>query len=192
MTEPIKQRAGVERYGPGEQVENPEPGDFILTHGNAWTSRLIRFGQGLRFRGDDRKYTYWNHTAIFVDDQANIVEALGAGVRPAVHISKYKQIEYWVVRLRALTEDRQQSAQFALRCVGQPYGFVTIVSIALSLLTGTKFSFGFAGQKICSGLVARALERTGVFFEPEPSHIMPAELAKMYGVEPPPPSPPTR
>jgi hypothetical protein len=62
---------------------------------------------------------------------------------------------------------------------------VTIVSIALALLVGTKFSFGFAGQKICSGLVARALERTPAIFESEPSNIMPADLAQLYGATPP-------
>jgi hypothetical protein len=64
------------------------------------------------------------------------------------------------------------------------------VSIALSLLTGAKLSFGFNGQLICSGLVARALERTTAIFEDEPSHIMPAQLAKLYGAVPPPPGTP--
>ncbi len=64
---------------------------------------------------------------------------------------------------------------------------MTIVSIALSLMMGGKFTFGFDGQAICSGLVARALERTSAIFNRDPAHIMPADLAKYFGVEPPPP-----
>ena len=79
---------------------------------------------------------------------------------------------------------------FAEHWVGGRYDWATIVSITLSLLTGAKFSFGFAGQQICSGLVARALERTTAIFDQEPSHVMPAELAKMFAVTPPPPNTP--
>jgi hypothetical protein len=65
---------------------------------------------------------------------------------------------------------------------------LTIVSIALSLLTGGKFTFGFDGQSICSGLVARALERMCAIFNRSSSHIMPADLAKYIEVEPPDPA----
>jgi hypothetical protein len=79
---------------------------------------------------------------------------------------------------------------FAEHWIGARYDWATIVSIVISLLTGAKFSFGFAGQLICSGLVARALERTTAIFEEEPSHVMPAGLAKMFAVAPPPPDTP--
>jgi hypothetical protein len=64
---------------------------------------------------------------------------------------------------------------------------MNIVSIALSLITGGKFTFGFDGQAICSGLVARALERTNAIFNRDPEHIMPADLAKYFNVQPPAP-----
>lgn len=63
---------------------------------------------------------------------------------------------------------------------------VWIISIAISLLFGGKFTFGFDGQFICSGLVARSLERTNAIFDRSPSHIMPADLAKYFRVTPPP------
>ena len=183
------QRAGVESIGPGERVQGPVRGDFVLTHGRAWTSRIIRFGQRLRIHGDDRKYTRWNHAAIFVDDDGAIVEALGAGIKRR-HISAYDETEYQVVRIDASAEDRDQAVAFAERSLAQPYGWLTIVSIAYSLLSGGKFTFAFEGQQICSGLVARAMERTGAIFNRMPSHIMPADLAKYYDVEPPPPATP--
>lgn len=177
----------VEVCGPGCEVGDPRPGDFILTHGKSWTSRLIRFGERLRYRGADRKYARWNHAAIFVDAQGNIVEALGAGVQQR-NISVYKNTEYHVVRLEnVVDEERRHECEFAMHCLHDRYGYLTIVSIGLSLLTGSKFGFGVDGQEICSALVARCLERTGEIFPLDPWHIMPADLAKYFQVEPPAP-----
>jgi hypothetical protein len=43
--------AGYEIFAPGEELPDPKPGDFILTHGRAWTSRLIRLVRGCGFAG---------------------------------------------------------------------------------------------------------------------------------------------
>jgi hypothetical protein len=184
--------AECQTFGAQEEISDPVPGDFILTHGRAWTSKLIRFGQLLRFRGDDAKYARWNHAAIFVDERGDLVEALGGGVKRR-NVSVYKDAEYTVVSIDTIVQapaDRQQVVQFAEWSLGQPYGFLTIGSIAYGLLTGGKFTFGFDGQHISSGLVARALERTGAIFNRAPTHIMPADLAKYFQVEPPPPGTP--
>lgn len=89
--------AVAERFAPGEQVANPRRGDFILTHGKSWTSRMIRFGETIRYWGDDKKFTHWNHAAIFVSENGDIVEALGAGVQQR-NIAVYKGTEYHVAR----------------------------------------------------------------------------------------------
>ncbi len=192
----------VQDYGPSEGYEHSRHlskdvlsvtgvpktrrGDFILTHGTDIGSRLIRIGQWLRYWGKNRKYTYWSHAALIVGEDGEIIEALGPapGVRPE-NLAKYAPREYTIVHIRASQEDRDEAVHFAKSCVGESYGVLTIVSIVLSLLTGTKFSFGFDGQQICSGLVARALERTTAIFKSEPSHIMPADLARTYRVTPP-------
>jgi len=77
----------------------------------------------------------------------------------------------------------------ALRVIG---GFVIIAAIIAlvndvthSYETGAKFTFGIEGQMICSGLVARSQERTHAIFNRTPSHVMPADLAKYYQVDPP-------
>lgn len=181
--------AAFEHHGPGDTMLDPEPGDFILTHGGELFSELIRIGQQLRFHGPDRQFTYWNHAALIVSSDGAIVEALGTGVQRR-SLADYDPTQYTVVRITASKEDRAEAAAFAEHCVGEPYGFTTIVSIGLSLLTGAKFSFGFNGQLICSGLVARALERTTAIFDDEPSHIMPAQLAKLFGAIPPAPGTP--
>lgn len=143
----------------------------------------------MRFHGPDSKYTYWNHAAIVVGDDGAIIEALGSGVQKR-NISVYEPTQRTLVGITASDEDRNEACAFAESACGAKYGYLTIVSIAYSLITGGKFSFIFEGQQICSGLVARSLERTGLIFDTEPSHIMPANLAKLYDVNPPAPGTP--
>lgn len=182
--------ARVLAFSPGEGAASAQyaPGDFILTHNNGFLARLIRFGQSLRFWGKDRKYIRWNHAAMIVTGDGAIIEALGKGV-VMNRLEKYTPTEYQLVSIDTIVAapaDRSQVVAFARWALNEPYGFVTIISIALSLLTGCKFNFGFDGQCICSGLVARALERTNAIFERTPSHMTPADLAKKFNVEPPP------
>ena len=183
---PVVTRPKVRRFAPdeGASPQQFERGDFILTHGKSWTSWLIRFGQGLRFWGADRRYTWWSHAAMIVAADGALVEALGAGVT-RTHISKYRPAEYHLVSISEIVApaDRNEAVAFAEWSVGMPYGYVNIISIAISLLTGGKFTFGFDGQAICSGLVARALERTKAIFNRTPSHIMPADLAMYFQVQ---------
>jgi len=185
--QPVHAHARVRRYGPGERADPADyrPADFILTHGSPFFSWLIRFGQSLRFRGSDSKYAYWNHAAMIVSSSGDLVEALGAGVI-RTHLDKYAPKEFHLVSVEGIANDhdREQAVKFAEWCVGMPYGYMNIVSIALSLFTGGKFTFGFDGHAICSGLVARALERTNAIFNRTPSHIMPAVLAKYFNVDP--------
>src|SRR5205085_771626 len=152
-------KSRFDHIAPGEADPDPLPGDFILTHGGEFFSRVIQFGQGLRFTGKDAPYTYWNHSALIVSADGAIIEALGPGVRRNT-LAAYHGTQYTVVHIDASDEDRKEMVAFAEHFVGGRYDWATIVSITLSLLTGAKFSFGFAGQQICSGLVARALERT--------------------------------
>jgi len=178
-------RGLVEYAGPGEDVRDLQPGDFILTHGKGWQSSLIRFGQRLRFRGENRRFAYWSHAAMIIDANGDIVEAeMPRVVRR--NISVYKDVEYHLIRigLSADDDDRRQAVRFALKCVDERYDFLTAASVAVSLLTGARISFGFEAHQICSGLVARALERSWAIFDREPSHILPADLARHYAVEP--------
>lgn len=161
------------------------PGDFILTHGSGVFSRLIRIGQRLRFRGANRQFAWWSHAALIVSADGQLIEALGAGVQRSP-LSKYAPKEYTLVCLgdMASPADRGQVVAYAEWALNQEYGYLTILSIAISLLLGGKFTFGYDGQSICSGLIARALERTDAIFARSPSHIMPADLAKAFNVPP--------
>jgi uncharacterized protein YycO len=163
-------------------------GDFILTHRNSLISYIIRFGEWMRFWGEKKKYAWWSHAALIVSKEGGIIEALYDGVKDG-NISEYKATEYTIVRIHkdlASEEDREEVVKYAKWATGHRYGYLTIISIAFSLIFGGKFSFFIDGQFICSGLVARALERTKVIFDRSPSHIMPADLAFFFKVDPPP------
>jgi hypothetical protein len=86
--------------------------------------------------------------------------------------------------------DRAEAVRFVRTTVGDNYGWLTIVCIGLRLLTNGKLAFEYDGQFICSGLVARAMERTTAIFNRNTEDIMPADLAKYYEIEPPPPGTP--
>lgn len=177
-------RFEAEYYPPGRQVRNPRPGDFLLTHANAWTSRLIRWGETLRYHGPRRKFAHWSHAALFVSADGDIIEALGGGVQQR-NVSVYRDTEYHVIRLcDALDLERQHEVAFATHCLNDHYGYLTIVSLAITLLTASKLAFGVDGQMICSGLVARCLERTGAIFPYDSWRMLPADLAECFNVVP--------
>ena len=173
-------------YAPGEQARTGQfnPGDFILTHGNNLFDGCIRWAQGLRFHGENRKFTWWSHAALIVSKNGDLIEAVPNRVCRS-HISKYKDVEYQLVRLSpslAGLRDRLQAVDFAKSRLRDGYGMVTILSILVGLVSGCRFSFGFENQEICSELVSRSLERTGAIFPHEPSRMMPADLAKFFNV----------
>lgn len=163
----------------GEQSTTMQPGDFFLVHGDNFYSKLIELGQAIRFHGADKHFTYWTHAGMFLSNSGDIIEADGVGVMQN-HISYYKDYKYVVVHVHASQEDREEMMQFVKSCLGDQYGWGTIASIGISLLTGLKFSFGFDGQEICSGLVCRALERTTFIPKTDASHTTPADLAKAF------------
>src|SRR6266480_6545002 len=96
-----------EHVPPGQTDPDPLPGDFILTHGGEFFSRVIQFGQGLRFSGKNRPYTYWNHSALIVSADGAIIEALGPGVRRNT-LAAYHGTQYTVVHIDA-SEDRKST-----------------------------------------------------------------------------------
>ena len=106
---PIAQ-AEKRRFAPGEtaQPEQFSPGDFILTHSNSFYGWLIRFGQRLRFRGEDRKYGWWNHAAVIVSTDGDLIEALNAGVR-RTNITAYASTDYTLVHLQPSLADERDS-----------------------------------------------------------------------------------
>ncbi len=164
----------------GVESEIPEPGDFILTSGDYWSSKLIRWGQHLRF---DAQFARYNHAALVIGHDGELAEALGQGVVES-HVSKYRPEDYYVVKVGASEEDQEQIVRYAeaVLAARYRYGWLTIVSVTLTLLTGSSLVFGMAGTAICSGFVASGLVRAGYIFPVPPDHMTPADLADFFSV----------
>jgi len=171
----------AERAGPGATATTFDRGDFVLVAGTHFNSRLIRFGQKLRIHGSDRRHVRWTHAALIVDRDGSLIEAVGTGVR-RWHLDRYREDDYVVVRIHTSEENRDEVVHFAEWALerASSYSRLSTVSIALSMLTGSRLTFFIDGQFVCSGLVARALERTGSIFDRDCAHIAPADLAKYF------------
>lgn len=162
-----------------------QPGDFVLVQTNHFVSRLIRFGQ----RSYGRENAKWNHVALYIGND-RIIEALSTGICESP-LDKYAESERRVISTAtagrrpadldaADREMRENAVAFAESCVGEKYGWMTIAAIGLKTLFKGRFNFGVQGTSICSGLVARSLERMGYNFNPyNPAELTPAYLAKV-------------
>lgn len=159
------------------------PGDLVLTHGGSLVHQAIRAAQAIRFRGPRRKFTYWNHVAVVVGKHGEIVEAMPKGVRRS-HVEAYEADarDYQIVNVGSSDADRAQMVAFAESCVGQQYGFLTIVTLLVWVLFGGKLVLGLDGTEICSGLAAQAVVRDGTIFARNPAQMMPADIAEHYRV----------
>ena len=149
------------------------PGDIVLCHGPGWISRLIRFGERMRDPASDSQ---WNHAAIISDEDGTIIEAVGKGVRKG-SLADYP--DHIIIPSRLSAQDTAQALAFAESCVGIEYGYLTDVSIGISLLVPWSVHFQSRDTLICSELVARALEHGGwICPKLDTSHVMPSDLAK--------------
>jgi hypothetical protein len=171
--------------GQGAVAGQYKPGDFILTHGSAWYSKIIRHGQALRYKGGDAAFAYYNHAAIVVEEDGTILQAMNAGIVRG-HISDYKQTEYHLVNLGDLVTDfdRKRMRAFAYSKLNAPYDWLCIAGIALSLLVRTRIILNMEGRYICSGIESFTLMTGGVDLPFQPQHMMPADLAWCFGVRP--------
>lgn len=161
-----------------------QPGDIVLTHGHSLIHKGIRFAQNIRFRGERRRFAYWNHAAVVVGKHGEIIEAQARyGVRKASLAVEYADLHYDVVDVKQTQADRDEIVAFAESCLGQDYGFLTIISLMMWTSFGGKFIFGLDGTEICSGLAAQAQVRGTANFPRMPSMMMPADLAEYYEVE---------
>jgi hypothetical protein len=172
------------RYGPGEAVAHPRPGDIILVRGRGWLGWCIRRFERMRYRADaDRAFAHWSHAAIVVGGNGLLVEVLHDGVALAT-LEKYREQEYHYLQLDLSEGDRRDAAHYACACLRQRYGASSFLLFALSLLCGDCWRIPDRGQQGCVALIVRALRRAGMTFEREPADMMPADLAKQFGVLP--------
>jgi hypothetical protein len=175
--------AHAERYGPGETASQFDPGDFILAHRHNPMAWLITFAQKVRFGGPDAVYAHWSHCALIVDEGGALVEAETTGVRRNP-ISRYTQDTYHLVRLGSefSAEGRKRAVDYSNAQVGQGFGYLAAFGAMIFLLTGVPLRLMRRKHRICSGLLVRALQQGGLLKGADPDLMLPADLAKIYGV----------
>jgi hypothetical protein len=173
----------ITRCPPGEVPSSVRPGDIILIRGTGWLGWLIRFGARIRYRNGDLRYAYWSHAALVLSTNGNLVEvhALGVGL---CGLEKFRKLEFHHVRLDLSDADRAQAARYGMSCIGQRYGVSSFLLFCLSLALGDRFCVPDWGQQGCVALIVRALQKAGVTFDRAPSDMMPADLARRFGVLP--------
>ena len=151
-----------------------QPGDvgFLSKRGD-FIASLIRFAQRRKY--GNVPAAHYNHVFMVVDVDGTIVEAMPSGVRVS-NVSEYAGEDY-VIKTPPYAPGEAANAVAAMRAsVGEGYGVLTFVCVALSLMTGTKLRFGIAGTEICSGACADALTRANIDCGPDATYDTPADL----------------
>jgi hypothetical protein len=119
---------------------------------------------------------------MFVTDDGQIIEAGWHVVQR--HIECHDGESYCVVHLDGVADsDRSEMTAFMASRLGAPYGLLNVVSVGLTMLSGIPIVIAREGHPICSGLVARALERSSFTCPHEPLAMSPAHLARMFSVQ---------
>ena len=175
--------AHAERYGPGKTASRFDPGDFILAHRHNPMAWLISLAQKFRFKDADAVYAHWSHCALIVDEGGALVEAESAGVTRSP-ISRYTEDTFHLVRLGSelSAEGRKRAVDYTNAQVGQGFGYLAAFGAMIFLLTGLPLRLMRGNHQICSGLVVRALQKGGLLKGDDPDLMLPADLAKIYGV----------
>ena len=174
-----------------------QPGDVLLCHSDAFVSKLIRFGETVRYHGwrkglqmlvgrwtapvDDP--TWANHAAVYVGD-GQLIEALGSGLVMSP-VSKYGPDAYRVAPLAEIRQDVSAEARADLVAFAKaqllrhgPYGWLSIASIVVQILTPSKLDLSYDGALICSAFAAQCWEHAGLILPTRSSlTTSPADLA---------------
>lgn len=166
----------------------PQPGSIIFCHSKGLVGWFIRLGQRLRSPLSD---AYWNHVAIMAypgsDGRPRVIQAGGRGVEyaPLRDLDcEYVEVptENFAGILRTPV-DREAVVQQAHALVGDHYGWLTIASIILNLLTPKWLrvpAFRRGGTFICSALAAWCLHAGGADLDVYDIYqVSPAELAAL-------------
>jgi hypothetical protein len=171
------------RCGPGEVIADMQPGDIILIRGPGLLGWLIRLWARMRYRNDDLRYAHWSHVAMVLSARGHLIEvrALGVGI---CGIEKFRHWDFHYVRLGLSDRDRSLAVRYGYSCIGQRYGLSGFLLLALSVVLGDLFRVPDRGQQGCVALIVRALQKAGIAFDRAPPDMMPADLAKRFGILP--------
>jgi hypothetical protein len=179
----------------------PQLGDLWLTRSEGFVGRAIRFGARIRYHGwryalrslgaaivrrrfdespDDP--CWGNHVAVYVGN-GQLIEALASGLTLSP-VGNYPAGTFRVLALNATDGQRDDAVAFARAELAKHprYGWLSIASIVVQLVTPTKLDLSWDGTMICSAFAARVWEHAGKTLPIlSPGTTMPADLAFYAG-----------
>ena len=184
--------AGVPTIRPDQGA----PGDAVFCSGTGLVDRAIQFGQWIRV--SMRPYRKWNHIAWLdhpVQDDSGAItdwvlgQALSHGVEigqllsergtgvEIVPLGAFPTVQGWSQQLMV---DRPTHLATLRAEVGVKYGWLTIASVVVNILTPkwVRLDFRRANTFICSGLFSWALHSGGGLIEGDVYQVMPAQVAE--------------
>lgn len=176
----------------------PRPGDIIFCHGAGFVPACIRFGERMRWltkRPSRRTISmseaaHWSHVAIMVepDPETKLPRVIQAGAH-GVEYALFKDLDaQWEAvspqSFPAVLADDTIRTSYVIDqahlLVGAKYGWLTILSIIVNLVTPTWFKFPDfrrGATYICSAAGAWCLHAAGANIDTNDVYqIMPSEL----------------
>ena len=158
------------------------PGDILLVNDYSGQGDLIG---SLILDGSQARYGVrrWTHSALIVSDAGGLVEALEGGVE-RTNVTKYDKVPTKIISPPVPADDprRAYAVRYALAQVGESYGVLGFVSLAVDLATGLNTSLHVDRTPICSELVSRATESMTLAGYPYSSErMLPVDLDVAWG-----------
>lgn len=157
-------------------IEAAVEGDLIFCHSTGVISRAIRMAEWVRWR----KGSTYNHVAILDVHQLDgwsVIQAESRGVTRGAKLSTIAPGGTYSIVGLPTGCNRAEVLAFARAQVGRRYGFVTIVSCLLTILTPGAVNFMLGSTWICSAVAAESLRCGGWIHDwPDLYQCTPAQL----------------
>lgn len=176
----------VRHYRPGEEVPNPKAGDLGFVTSPYVYSKGIRIGEAL---AGDWDYNASNHVWVTRYDDGRIVESLAKGPTQG-HVSKYKDMPYFIIREPMTDEDLRRGERFLELVLGgnddTGYDWAAIIGGFPLVASGGRVAMASAGSNfLCSAMAAEYKVRSvnEYFFDRHAIFQWPSSLARHYGAK---------
>lgn len=135
-----------------------QAGDLVFCHSSGIVGRAIRLAERLRWRPG----SFYNHVALLseaVGDDWRVIQAEGKGVTDTALLSSV--VPGGTYAVFTCPADRAKVLEFAHAQVGRRYGFLTIASIVVTLLSPQFLNVMLPDTWICSAVAAESLRAGG-------------------------------
>jgi hypothetical protein len=179
---PVVPPHAIRYFNRWEHCIDTQPGDLILVATDDLFAKIIRFGERLRMHGDDKVFTRVNHAMIALGDgTGTVVEMIGGGgtVTPLAH---YQHLSYAVINTTATDAQHALAVKVARWYTGVDYGFPSVASDALYLLTGIPLALTIGQSVVCSAMATATQRPLGLIPSKADIAVLPSDLAQWYDV----------